>query len=47
MGPELLACFSSKVSAREKERGRGRRERGGKEEVLGGRLALAARIFLL
>lgn len=53
--PQAVSLFFSKVSVREKERGRrrgrrGKRKRGGREEVLGGggvgSLALAARLFL-
>lgn len=51
--PQAVSLFFSKVSVREKERGRRRgrrgkrkRKRGGREEVLGGSLALAARLFL-
>lgn len=46
--PQAVSLFFSKVSAREKERGRrrrGERKRGGREEVLGGALHLLQEYF--
>lgn len=44
--PQAVSLFFSKVSAREKERGRRKeRKRGGREEVLGGDLQLLQEYF--
>lgn len=48
--PQAVSLFFSKVSVREKERGRrrgrrGKRKRGGREEVLGGALHLLQDYF--